>query len=146
MKAAFRTLFFALACSAPAWTQESAGEAVTTAPSGGKPVSKYRDLEDGQFDISSYLATPKRFLPVPIVVTEPAVGYGFEGQADPPVQGPPDYAPNYKKDLIFHFAAGPQYDLHQNFGIYATGGLTAGVLRGIASSLELDVGLQGRLP
>jgi hypothetical protein len=76
MKAAFRTLFFALACSASAWTQEPAGEAVTTTPSGGKPVSKYRDLEDGQFDISSYLATPKRFLPVPIVVTEPAVGYG----------------------------------------------------------------------
>jgi hypothetical protein len=43
---------------------------------GPKPASKFRDSDDGQFDISTYLATPRRFLPVPIVVTEPAVGYG----------------------------------------------------------------------
>ena len=41
-----------------------------------KPASKFRDAEDGKLDMSGYLATPKRFLPVPIVVTEPAVGYG----------------------------------------------------------------------
>jgi opacity protein-like surface antigen len=80
------------------------------------------------------------------VFVEPAVAYEFEGEAEPPRPRVGGYDPNYKKDLVFHFAAGPQFDLHQNFGIYASGGLTAGILRGIGSSLELDVGLQGRLP
>jgi hypothetical protein len=46
----------------------------TTAPPASS--SRFRDPDDGKFDISTYLATPKRFLPVPIVVTEPAIGYG----------------------------------------------------------------------
>jgi len=32
--------------------------------------------EDGQLDVSDFLAKPKAFLPVPVIVTEPAVGYG----------------------------------------------------------------------
>ena len=32
--------------------------------------------EDGQFDISKYLATKYGFMPVPIIITEPAIGYG----------------------------------------------------------------------
>src|SRR5262245_55689038 len=39
-------------------------------------VSRFRDPEDGQFDLSSFLAHPRSFLPIPLVVTEPAVGYG----------------------------------------------------------------------
>ncbi len=35
------------------------------------------DPVDGQLDASKYLAEKKGFLPVPIVITEPAVGYGF---------------------------------------------------------------------
>lgn len=38
--------------------------------------SLFRDPEDGQFDVSSFLEKPHGFLPVPIVITEPAVGYG----------------------------------------------------------------------
>jgi hypothetical protein len=38
--------------------------------------SRFRDPEDGQFDVSSFLEKPHGFLPVPIVITEPAVGYG----------------------------------------------------------------------
>jgi len=34
------------------------------------------DPQDGQFDLSYFLAHPRGFLPVPIIVTEPAVGYG----------------------------------------------------------------------
>jgi len=40
------------------------------------PKAKFRDPEDGAFDLSTYLATPKRFLPIPLIVTEPAIGYG----------------------------------------------------------------------
>jgi hypothetical protein len=34
------------------------------------------DPEDGMFDVSHYLAEKKGFLPIPIIITEPAVGYG----------------------------------------------------------------------
>ncbi|MBS0580184.1 MAG: hypothetical protein JSR36_13095 [Proteobacteria bacterium] len=38
--------------------------------------SKFKDPGDGQFDVSQVLEKPHGFLPVPLVVTEPAVGYG----------------------------------------------------------------------
>jgi hypothetical protein len=38
--------------------------------------SRFFSPEDGQLDLSEFLATPRSFLPVPLVVTEPAVGYG----------------------------------------------------------------------
>lgn len=34
------------------------------------------DPEDGKFDVSAFLATAQGFLPIPIIITEPAVGYG----------------------------------------------------------------------
>src|SRR5262249_54190081 len=36
----------------------------------------FRDPDDGQFDASEWLLDRKGFLPVPIIITEPAVGYG----------------------------------------------------------------------
>ena len=42
-------------------------------------MSRFFDPEDGMFDVSSFLEDPRGFLPVPIVVTEPAVGYGGGG-------------------------------------------------------------------
>jgi len=38
--------------------------------------ARFLDPEDGQLDLSYFLENPRGFLPVPIVVTEPAVGYG----------------------------------------------------------------------
>ena len=38
--------------------------------------SRFFDPEDGQLDLSYFLENPRGFLPIPIVVTEPAVGYG----------------------------------------------------------------------
>jgi hypothetical protein len=34
------------------------------------------DEQDGKVDISDYLASTTGFLPVPIIITEPAVGFG----------------------------------------------------------------------
>ena len=34
------------------------------------------DPEDGRFDMSNWLLRNKGFLPVPMIITEPAVGYG----------------------------------------------------------------------
>jgi hypothetical protein len=56
------------------------------------------------------------------------------------------FNPDYKKDLIFHLAAGPQYDLAKAFGIYADMGLTVGILRDIQSILEFQLGVQARFP
>jgi len=38
--------------------------------------ARFFDPEDGQFDLSYFLENPRGFLPIPIVVTEPAIGYG----------------------------------------------------------------------
>ncbi len=38
--------------------------------------ARFFDPEDGQLDLSYFLENPRGFLPIPIVVTEPAVGYG----------------------------------------------------------------------
>lgn len=36
----------------------------------------FRDPQDGAFDASEFLLDKKGFLPVPVIITEPAVGYG----------------------------------------------------------------------
>jgi hypothetical protein len=38
--------------------------------------ARFIDPEDGQFDLSYFLEDPRGVLPIPIVITEPAVGYG----------------------------------------------------------------------
>ena len=38
--------------------------------------SIFKDPEDGELDASAWLLDKKGFLPVPIIVTEPAIGYG----------------------------------------------------------------------
>jgi hypothetical protein len=42
-------------------------------------MARFFDPQDGQFDLSYFLEDPSGFLPIPIVVTEPAVGYGGGG-------------------------------------------------------------------
>ncbi len=41
--------------------------------------ARFFDPNDGQFDLSYFLEDPRGFLPIPIVVTEPAIGYGGGG-------------------------------------------------------------------
>ena len=41
--------------------------------------ARFFDPADGQFDLSYFLESPSGFLPIPIVVTEPAIGYGGGG-------------------------------------------------------------------
>ena len=50
---------------------------VLAAPSGfcGEGSGTFRD-EDGEFDLSEWLLDRRGFLPVPVLITEPAVGYG----------------------------------------------------------------------
>ena len=77
------------------------------------------------------------------IFVDPALAYEFEGGAG----GDPRYASfSYKKDLVFHLAAGPQFDLAKYFGVFVDAGLTTGILRSIHSELELQGGVQARFP
>lgn len=78
------------------------------------------------------------------VFIEPAVALEFEDGGD---TFPWSLATEgYGTELVFHAAAGPQFDFTRNIGLYVSGGLTAGVLRSLNASLDLQVGLQGRYP
>lgn len=46
------------------------------AKAAGERTSRFVDPQDGQFDVSEFLEDARGFLPIPIVITEPAVGYG----------------------------------------------------------------------
>ena len=45
-------------------------------PAFAADTGRFRDAEDGAFDASDYLLRHRGVLPVPIIVTEPAIGYG----------------------------------------------------------------------
>ncbi|HEY6081324.1 MAG TPA: hypothetical protein VIW29_21060, partial [Polyangiaceae bacterium] len=86
------------------------------------------------------------------VFVEPAVGAEVEAG-----EGSEDWqftdeatgvrtSPEYKTDLLFHLAVGPQYDFARYVGMYVHGGLTTGVLRYIHTELELSLGVQVRVP
>jgi len=78
------------------------------------------------------------------IFIEPAVAYEFEGSAG--TVSLPGYAPQYKKDLLIHLAAGPQIDVARYVGFYLDAGLTTGVLRALRTTLELQAGVQARFP
>jgi len=79
------SMLSALACAAEppdatnATDNASTANAVSAEPSGEAPTHKtsmFRDKEDGRFDMSGWLLDRHGFLPVPIIITDPAVGYG----------------------------------------------------------------------
>ncbi len=76
MKVAASMLLSALVCAMSVTC--IAEEPASPKPGDAQPPqqSKFRDPADGALDLSHFLATPRRFMPIPLVVTEPAVGYG----------------------------------------------------------------------
>jgi len=75
MKSASRMLVAAFACAAP-FTVQAEDPVAATATTAPPPTSLFRDPDDGKFDVSTFLAMPRAFLPVPVIITEPAIGYG----------------------------------------------------------------------
>lgn len=81
------------------------------------------------------------------IYVDPAIGLQFEGGIEGSQAALGSLGTEgYEKDLVFHLAAGPQFDFTENIGLFADAGLTVGVFRAISSSLELRAGLQARLP
>jgi hypothetical protein len=59
----------------PARAEETAApKTLPDAPREG--MARFFDPEDGQLDLSYFLENARGFLPIPIVITEPAIGYG----------------------------------------------------------------------
>lgn len=59
------------------WTTSSSAATAEADAADKKPPLTFRDPEDGALDMSDFLLHHKGALPVPTVITEPAVGYGF---------------------------------------------------------------------
>jgi hypothetical protein len=68
------------------------------------------------------------------IFIEPAIGLEVEDGK---------YA-EYDTDVALHLAAGPSYDFARYFGAYLTGGVTTTIIRSLATSLEVELGVQGR--
>ena len=63
--------------TAPATAPAAEAQAPADSPAfSRKAMQRMFDPVDGQLDVSEFLASARGFLPVPIIVTEPAVGYG----------------------------------------------------------------------
>jgi hypothetical protein len=126
--------------------------AALSAAAGDKPTLRG---SDGQLDASNYLATRGGFLPVPILITEPAVGYGgglaalfFHG-GNPltnPERGPGDRAipPSISGAAAFFTENGSKGGALLHFGVMKHDHIRyIGVLGG--ASLNLDYwGTTGR--
>ncbi len=80
------------------------------------------------------------------IFIEPAVAAELEKGAGNALWNYGNLNPEYKTDLVFHLAAGPQFDVAKAFGFYLDAGVTTGVLRAIHSTLELQGGVQLRVP
>lgn len=94
--------------------------------------------------LRAYTMSDSRFK----IFIEPAVAFTAEGGTGATYQfaNATAYQPDYKGDLQFHLAAGPQYDFAKVFGVYLSAGTTVGVLRSINASMEFGGGVQLRLP
>jgi hypothetical protein len=78
------------------------------------------------------------------IFVDPAFGWELEGGTNDAALYNPKAV--YKKDLLIHLAAGPQFDFSRYAGVFADAGLSTGVLRAIHTELELQLGVQARLP
>ena len=82
------------------------------------------------------------------IFIEPSLGVEFESGADDPAWNlGGTFEPQYKTDLVFRAAVGPQLDLARNVGIYAqVFGMSVGILRYIHATMEFGAGVQARFP
>ena len=66
----------ALLCATSAVALAGENDGFASAPEARQNTPLRWRGEDGQLDVSDFLVKPRGFLPVPVIVTEPAVGYG----------------------------------------------------------------------
>jgi len=69
------------------------------------------------------------------IFIEPAIGLELEDSTT---------GVDFDTDLAFHLAAGPTLDFSRYVGAYLTAGVTTTVIRYLATSLDVELGVQGR--
>jgi opacity protein-like surface antigen len=76
---------------------------------------------------------------------EPAIGAELEGRSSggTDATGKSD---QYKQDWLLRLHFGPQYDFNRYLGLYASAGMTVGMVRALNAFMEVQVGLQARIP
>ncbi len=88
---------------------------------------------------------------------EPSVGYETEGGGSHPDWTAPlansgwggneeDVNIEYKENMYFHLAFGPQFDFAKGIGLYGSVGLSVAPIRAIDMTMEAGIGLQVRAP
>ncbi|MES1174090.1 MAG: hypothetical protein ABUL62_07150 [Myxococcales bacterium] len=78
------------------------------------------------------------------IFIDPALAWELEGGTSDAAAYNPKAV--YKKDLLIHLGAGPQFDFSRYAGVFVDAGLTTGILRAIHTELELQLGVQARFP
>jgi hypothetical protein len=78
------------------------------------------------------------------IFIDPALAWELEGGTSDAAAYNPKAV--YKKDLLIHLAAGPQFDFSRYAGVFVDAGLTTGILRAIHTELEFQLGVQARFP
>jgi opacity protein-like surface antigen len=76
---------------------------------------------------------------------EPSIGAELEGRASGATNAT-GTSSAYKQDWLVRLSIGPQYDFNRYIGLYAAGGMTFGMVRALHTFMELQFGLQARIP
>jgi hypothetical protein len=87
------------------------------ADDGAPATSRFKDPDDGWFDISNFLDTAYGFVPLIAPITEPAVGYGATGALVFIDRAAPGERPGYSRPNITASGAGFRYLLARKHGL-----------------------------
>ena len=106
------------------------------------PPSRFKDPDDGRFDVSGFLDTAYGFVPLLVPITEPAVGYGAVGAAvfihgGPPAPGEEFVRPTMSAVGALRTENGTRGWFGANLGTWWNGRL-----RTIAALGDLDLNLE----
>ena len=110
--------------------------------SAAAPTSRFKDPDDGRFDVSGFLDTAYGFVPLLVPITEPAVGYGAVGAAvfvhgDPPAPGEEFVRPTMSAVGALRTENGTRGWFGANLGTWWDGRL-----RTIAALGDIDLNLE----
>lgn len=106
------------------------------------PASRFKDPDDGRFDVSGFLDTAYGFVPLLVPITEPAVGYGAVGAAvfihgGPPAPGEQFVRPTMSAVGALRTENGTRGWFGANLGTWWNGRL-----RTIAALGDIDLNLE----
>ena len=123
-----------LGCASPPRAADADGAAA--------PTSRFKDPDDGRFDVSGFLDTAYGFVPLLVPITEPAVGYGAVGAAvfihgDPPEPGEQFVRPTMSALAALRTENGTRGWFGGNLGTWRDGRL-----RTIAALGDIDLNLE----